>query len=177
MDIFSELKIKYLKDFIRNPHGATKYLWQYPKLYPRWKNFLINFKNEKILDFGSGSGIALSIGKELGLNIIGLDIDKESVYRDMNDLFGVRPIYYDGVNIPLFDEKFDVVILHWSFLFDYHVKYDRFAIMEGEDVKIRAEQLRKLTKDYGCWWISPETHYEEAKKYVNDIQLNCFITR
>lgn len=169
------LKYKYRKQHKINPHGPTKYIWQYYKLYSKWKKFLSQFKNERILDFGSGPGFALKAGKELGLNIIGLDIDKEQVYRDINKILDVKPIYYDGIHVPFFEDKFDIIILHWVFIFDFHIENDEFNLMESSNIKIRTEQLKAITKDVGCWYISPKSHYEEAKKYVSNIELIYFI--
>lgn len=104
-----KLKDKYKELYKKKPSSRAKYIWRYDKDYKRWYNFLSQFKDEKILDFGSGAGIALRAGLDNDLNITGLDIYSPNVYEDMRNVLKVSPIIYDGVNIP-FNTKFDIII-------------------------------------------------------------------
>jgi SAM-dependent methyltransferase len=175
MDELVALKLKYRDEYMQDCEGASKYIWQYSRLYPRWKKFLKRFKNEKILDFGSGPGFALKVGRELGLDITGLDIDVDPVYNDINEQLGVSRILYDGKRIPLFEDKFDVIIFHWSFIFDFsefnHMGTRRLS---EEGFNERVQQLKDITKKGGWWYISPLHHFREVQKNATGVNLKFF---
>lgn len=97
-----KLKDKYKELYKKKPSSRAKYIWRYDKDYKRWYNFLSQFKDEKILDFGSGAGIALRAGLDNDLNITGLDIYSPNVYEDMRNVLKVSPnetLNIDGILI------------------------------------------------------------------------------
>ena len=173
-----DLKEKYRDLYIANKSGSAKYIWQYHLLYPRWKHFLHRFNSGKkirILDFGCGPGFALKAGKEYNLDITGLDIDIDPVYRDIHAKLNVSRVVYDGVHIPEFEHKFDVLLFHWSFVFDFsHYDFTGIPPIGGTSLEQRIQQLKDITNENGYWYISPFTHYEMAKEYVKGIKLRYF---
>ncbi len=59
----------------------------------------------RILDIGSGGGLATSVLRELGMEVVPLDI--------MNGAYDatVAPVVYNGEQIPFGDKSFDVALL------------------------------------------------------------------
>lgn len=179
MDDLSKLNIlrdKYFDAYIKNRSGAEKYLWQYPRLYPQWQKFLSRFNGERILDFGSGPGFALKAGKAKGLDITGLDINKQEIYREINKALGTTPIYYDGKHIPEFEKKFDVIIFHWSFIFDFSKgNFKGKPPLYRTQLEERIRQLKAITNKDGHWYICPPLHYEIARTHdLDGIKLKYF---
>ena len=82
------------------------------------RNELINFSelsnNQTILDFGCGTGtlIKMILEKVPGLNIVGLDIDRNILDLAAFKLKTSNPqlVEYDGVKIPFSDGYFDKVL-------------------------------------------------------------------
>jgi 2-polyprenyl-3-methyl-5-hydroxy-6-metoxy-1,4-benzoquinol methylase len=62
-------------------------------------------KNSPILDIGSGNGLAAHLLKEKGFNIVPLDIHEGNYHPS------VKPIVYDGKNIPFGDNSFHTGII------------------------------------------------------------------
>lgn len=159
----SDLRDKYKEEYIAKPQGATKYIWRYNREYNNWLRFLKKFKNEKIIDFGCGGGFSLLAGRKLNLHIIGLDVDVEESYRDLNNYHNTKPVYYNGIDVPIFNYKFDVIIFNWSLMFNY-INREIKLLTDNELIK-RINQLRKIMNKNAIWYISPPAHFARMKSF------------
>jgi SAM-dependent methyltransferase len=137
----------------------------------RWAKFLGQFRDQAILDFGCGPGFALKAGKDLGLNITGLDIKGDPVYADLHKLLDVKPMFYDGRTLPFQSKQFNIVLFHWSFVFDLtkdktENRHNAIGLkMSEQDIDERVKMLSDVTFDGGYWWISPQQHFVIAKQH------------
>jgi len=77
---------------------------------PRWKIIRQHIIGKKILDFGLGMGSLAKCMLDDGYNVIGLDVDNTSLWKD------IQPVIYDGKKIPFRDDSFDnttvICVLH-----------------------------------------------------------------
>ena len=62
-------------------------------------------KGARILDIGSGGGLAVAVIRELGMEVVPLDI-MDGAYDAT-----VTPVVYDGKQIPFNDKSFDAALL------------------------------------------------------------------
>lgn len=59
----------------------------------------------KVIDIGTGTGLAAHYLHKRGINVVGLDIIDYGNYR------GPTLIIYDGIHIPFSDSEFDIALL------------------------------------------------------------------
>ena len=70
------------------------------------KPFLAHLpKGSRVLDIGSGGGLATSVLLEMGMEVVPLDI-QNGAYNSQ-----VVPVIYDGNQIPFNDQSFDAALL------------------------------------------------------------------
>ncbi len=79
--------------------------------------------NSYVLEVGCGEGYGTSLLSQNGVNIIGLDVDKNTIEHGSNKYGSENCIFrvYDGVNIPYENDTFDTVI---SFQVIEHIQDD-----------------------------------------------------
>ncbi len=92
-------KNKKIRNFVFNKLSKK---WAVDK-YNRIENFLN--KDEKILDLGAGKCALSLILKEKGYNVTPVDVKNLSLTDE------IKPIIYDGKNLPFADKSFDTVLL------------------------------------------------------------------
>lgn len=61
--------------------------------------------NSKVIDIGTGTGLAAQYLRSKGINVVGIDIIDYGNYR------GSKLVIYDGIRIPFSDSKFDIALL------------------------------------------------------------------
>jgi SAM-dependent methyltransferase len=88
-----------------------------------WKRFYKNNnipKDYKILDFGCAVGFSIIAGRELGYNVMGVDVEYEGPYKGVEDFrekYGTTEYIhiYDGHILPFADNSIDVIVGRTSF--------------------------------------------------------------
>jgi ubiquinone/menaquinone biosynthesis C-methylase UbiE len=131
-------------------------------------------KNIKILEIGAGSGEQARLIREIGYDIIALDI--ESSYFKSNLVFDVT--YYDGRNIPFPNDRFDIVfssnvLEHISSIQCFQKEIYRVTKNGGMCIHlIPSVSWRIITIVTGIlkWWNFPVRHGEHAKNAFDEIK-------
>jgi len=133
-----------------------KKFYDYKSQILRWIQFFDNdsvTKNKKILDYGTGPGWAIFVGRYLGYDIVGLDMYDHFSYGAplMNKLRKVLQvtdytILYDTKNFPFEDNFFDIIICKAVLVQNYKNK------------KETELELKRTLKDSGIIYVSPERH-------------------
>jgi SAM-dependent methyltransferase len=115
------------------------------------KDFIL--KEQKILDFGCGVGFSVYCGIRMGYNVVGLDVKFHgNVYEDINKyrlMYGTYKhiVLYDGFDIPLPDNTFDVIV--------GKVSFDKFITTKRNDsleeikplINFRLKELKRISTD------------------------------
>lgn len=146
-----------------------------------WIEFFKNQKENlniksKILDYGSGGGYCVYIGRKIGYDVYGIDIDQEklfniSIFNQIKKLLKIEDkiMIYDGEpNLPFKNEMFDYIISRNSIRKDLNFKpIDKIKIKEErrERNKKRIRELYRITKTKGTWFIIPPNN----KNYINSM--------
>lgn len=86
----------------------------------------VDFKGNKVLDVGCGTGMFLGKFKELGAEVYGIDVDEDKV-RIAKEKY-VNVMKAPAEDLPYKDKFFDIV---WSHEVLEHVDNDRKAIQES----------------------------------------------
>ncbi len=77
---------------------------------PRWELIKPLVKSQKILDVGLGMGTFAKCMIDDGINVVGIDVDDTSLYKD------IVPVIYEGKRIPFKDNSFKestiICVLH-----------------------------------------------------------------
>lgn len=143
-----------------------------------WKNFFnrnktLLDKKARILDYGSGGGYCIYVGRNMGYNIEGLDIDQEKLFNKpmFNRIKKVLKVennvtIYDGETIfPFEDNIFDFVISKNSIRKDLNYKFTNKIPKSKlqERKKKRISELSRITKKGGTWFIIPPNN----KRFIN----------
>lgn len=114
-----------------------------------WKKFFnLNCisKDDIILDFGCCVGFSILVGRELGYNVYGVDVEYEGPYKGVNDF---RNMYdtmkyikiYDGYNLPYNDNEFTVIV--------GKVAFDKFNTNKrNDDEKVIEKMIEQRLKEF-----------------------------
>jgi len=160
--------------------------------------YLLLDKNEKILDFGCGTGRFTSWLKERGFKVVGIDITEEMLdvakKTYPNDIF----ILYDGIDLPFDDQSFDrvlsvFVLQHISDQNDFWrtvtelvrcvKKGGMIYLIEQISEKYSDYYIHKLPKDYietfnrcNCKCILNRP-IRDGRSLIPEVLKRCFIPR
>lgn len=128
--------------------------YDYKSQVERYLKFFKNIdKDKKILDFGAGPGWSIFVGRYLGYDIVGLDVEDKMWYggTDMGILRKYLKTYecivlYDYDKIPFEDKSFDIIICK--------------AVLDKEYLKSQNKgiELNRILKDDGIVYYSPPEH-------------------
>lgn len=155
----------YAEKFVRNENFdvTTHYLWKYNINFSKYLWIYRNVKpNSIVMDFGCGSG-TLSILKQKGCRIIGIDYSEKAlkIAKEVNK--------YDSVFCgSIFDFK------HPEGSFDYIVSLDVFGHIPFEEKDMVIQELKRFLKPDGVMLHGIEcgnVSYEN----MNNEELRCFI--
>jgi SAM-dependent methyltransferase len=123
-------------------------------------------KTDKILDFGCGTCCHTKKLKELGYNVVGLDIEDKSKC--------LSPELYDGKTIEYPDNHFDIIIC--SFVL-HHIKYPEETLKElrrvGKKIIIY-EDIPESEIDYYFTNKHGESHWGNGKFYNTKQWIDIF---
>ena len=108
---------KVYTDPERLEHPQRKYM-----IYPNWLDACGNVRSKKMLDLGCGGGDSSRMLAIRGAIVIGVDKEKEMVKIAQNieqrNPMGIKYVVADAVNLPEFQEKFDLItptyLLHYA---------------------------------------------------------------
>lgn len=173
--------------------------------YTKYLNVEKNFKrmNKQIqslvreghtygIDFGCGVGFSLVLGKLYGIDIVGIDIAHYSGENPVYDHDGPSPfltsqhrlkdlgysvILRDTLEFPwteLKDDQFEFVMSFFSVTKNFGDKDNKW------DWKRRLEELQRITKPAGDWYIGPKKHYNTVLRqidYLSKIRLRMWGTQ
>lgn len=166
MSTISTANLKYLNTKKNNHINLERF----------WKERYKGTKRDKILDFGCGGGRYLFVGRKLGYNVIGLDVDQklfgDDIFERLHEIYGIEKyiIFYDGINIPFEENSFDVILFSISIMKDFI-----FSKKEGEwahfkcisRLEQRIKNLIKISKHDAVWYIVPNRHIGEIKPFFD----------
>jgi SAM-dependent methyltransferase len=79
-------------------------------------------RSSRVLDLGCGAGYFLVVCRQLGLDVLGLDLDDEPLYNEMMQHFGLNRVVHaitPGGRLPDLGESFDLVTAFMT-CFDRH---------------------------------------------------------
>lgn len=172
--------VKFSKTFLK---GNVKYVMgmanpkTHTKLYQVFFNeFYLGGKDDRILDFGAGSGKLIYVAKQLGYkNIMGLDIDQritdfDSTLNKIHKLYDVEGniVFYYGGKIPFFDNTFDSIISCSSIIQDNTLDNDRNLYESNiTRLELRAKELVRISRSKAVWYISPDKDFDKFKLYFD----------
>ncbi len=91
--------------------------------FKNWKELV----GKKILDIGSGDAELALTGKEMGVNIVCLDVNKEKQAQGVRN--GLDYIHASADNIPIDDNSFDLILSHGSVPSFCSRKKDAIAVL------------------------------------------------
>jgi len=88
-----------------------------------WKNFFnlpYVTKDDVILDFGCAVGFSILVGRELGYEVWGVDVEYKGPYKGVDiyrEKYGTDKYIkiYDGYNLPFEDDTFTIIAGRTSF--------------------------------------------------------------
>ncbi|WP_440915631.1 class I SAM-dependent methyltransferase [Candidatus Pelagibacter sp.] len=100
------------------------------------KNFLLSYKNNKVLDFGCGDARYKKIIRENN-EYIGVDF-KKTGYENSKK---IADYYWDNKTLPFEDEKFDVIVC-------------TEVLDDVEDIELVTHELRRVLKKDGKIFIT-----------------------
>ena len=145
------------------------------------------------LDFGCGVGFGLVLGKLHGIEIVGLDIPHYSGANPVYDAKGGPSPFISSQN--KLKELGYTVVLRDTMEFPWNeFKDDQFEFVmsffsitkhfgnDGHewDWEKRLEELKRVTKSTGTWYIGPKCHHvtvERQTARLNPIKLRAWGTK
>jgi SAM-dependent methyltransferase len=132
--------------------------WTRPTGYIlRWMHVFDHIdKSKKILDFGSGAGYSLFVGRRLGYDIVGLDVKDEienylSIFKRLRTALetDVYTVLYNTPILPFEDDSFDIIICR--------------AVLSMTYQHINIQEFKRVLKDDGIILVLPESHLRFLK--------------
>jgi len=130
--------------------------WNYRRQIKLWIKFFENlefeYKLKKILDYGTGPGLAIFVGSNMGFDIVGTDINDR--FEELRNYLGTDKYItiFKGSRTVYDDKSFDVIICK-------AVLSKRINLFVNNAV-----ELQRLIKNDGIIFVS-----EEHLKYINEI--------
>lgn len=117
----------------------------------------------RVLDLGTGSGyVAFEIARRFpNVTVYGLDIVEEALQENRSraakeNLQNIQFISYEGMNFPLNNNTFDVVVT-------------RYALHHFPDINFSFAEVSRVLKDDGMFFISDPTPNEnDTERFVDD---------
>jgi len=166
MSTLSTANLKYLNTKKNNHSNLERF----------WEECYEGTKQDKILDFGCGGGRYLFVGRELGYNVIGLDINQklfgDDIFERLHEIYGIEKYitFYDGINIPFEENSFDVILFCISITKDFI-----FSEKEGglshfkclSRLEQRIKNLIKISNHDAVWHIIPNKHIKEITPFFD----------
>ncbi len=145
--------------------------YNYNSQVERYLRFFKNIdKHKKILDFGAGPGWSLFVGRYLGYDIVGLDVEDKLWTAGGTEMGILRKylktdehtVLYASNEIPFEDKNFDIIICKASLDKGY---------LKDQNKEI---ELNRILKDDGIIYYAPPEHNRflrniksENKKVLN----------
>jgi len=145
-------KIQYRKElFEKNPddYKIHKGFTDYDRNFSIWSKFFDLpevTKDDVILDFGCAVGFSILIGRELGYNVRGVDVEYKGPYKGVDkyrEKYGTDKYIeiYDGYNLPYPDNTFTIITSKASL--------DKFnSDKRNDDETIITEMITKRLEEF-----------------------------
>jgi len=122
----------------------------------------------RILDIGSGCGYFLAVCRHMGHDVLGLDIDEESIYRDSFDFLGLKRIIHriePKQPLPLLPHKMDLITAYLT-CFNHHADGSPW---NADEWQFFIEDLRTRLTDRGRIIIRFNLNHKTGEFYSAEV--------
>lgn len=146
-----------------------------------WSKFWRNYpssKEDRILDFGCGTGLSIYTAKSLGYSIVGLDVDRvitndDPTFSEFHSTYAVEDdiVFYSGSGVlPFEDSSFDSIICYSSLLQDNTVSPDSINLAHADMSRLenRIQELIRVSKIGASWLVAPVKDWKAVKDMFDE---------
>jgi SAM-dependent methyltransferase len=167
--------------------GYDKYLWDASTYIHQYESTFKSLFRESselnILDFGCGPAFSVYVGRHLGHNVRGLDVNLDSLEIDkvISSIHKSLQItnfidFYQGFGeLPYSNNSQDVIMSNWSILGDYSLTSGLTSWLspdmgseEEMRLKNRILELIRVSKEESQWVIQPKKHWSLVSNFFEE---------